>query len=288
MNLKSIFAIALTVFCSIVFVGCGDDNSSSVNGASVNIENSSSSFESSSSIPSNNIAESSSSSFEKTWSRLNPEINYGEFVDERDGQVYKTTKIGNQVWMAENLNYSDKEKTPSLVDRSSCYYNDLLNCQKFGRLYTWAAMIDSVKLFNDKENPQKCGFGESCTLPAKIQGICPKGWHVPDTTEWVELFNAVGGKDVAARILKSKDGWRDWDDERVENSIDSVGFSGLAGGGRNGNGYFSEEGHIGCFWSAVQEDEILAYGVGLGFEGDFAGMDHAYKHYEFSVRCLKD
>lgn len=59
---------------------------------------------------------------------------FGTLVDERDGQTYRTTKIGDQVWMAENLNFP--------VKGSYCYDNTLVNCEIYGRLYTWEAAQD--------------------------------------------------------------------------------------------------------------------------------------------------
>jgi len=134
---------------------------------------------------------------------LNPEIKYDSIVDSRDGQVYKTVTIGSQVWMAQNLNYADSVKTPSLLKRSWCFAYQSENCDVAGRLYTWAAIIDSVKLATDAEKPQKCGFGEHCVFTEKVRGICPEGWHLPDTTEWKTLISFAGGDDIAGERLES-------------------------------------------------------------------------------------
>jgi uncharacterized protein (TIGR02145 family) len=98
---------------------------------------------------------------------------YSSFTDPRDGKVYKTVKIGNQIWMAENLNYD----APS----SKCYNNDPANAEKYGRLYDWNTAMK----------------------------FCPPGWHLPTDAEWDILMNAVGGKRTAGKHLKAKFGWFD-------------------------------------------------------------------------------
>jgi uncharacterized protein (TIGR02145 family) len=82
-------------------------------------------------------------------------------------------KIGEQVWMAENLNYA--------VKGSVCYDNKPENCDKYGRLYDWETAIKA----------------------------CPSGWHLPSEEEWEALAAAVGGEETAGSKLKARDGWNE-------------------------------------------------------------------------------
>jgi uncharacterized protein (TIGR02145 family) len=79
------------------------------------------------------------------------------YIDNRDGQVYRTIEIGGVTWLAENLNYEVKD--------SWWYDNDRNNGRPFGRLYTWDA----------------------------AQSGCPDGWHIPTVAEWEQLAASVGG-----------------------------------------------------------------------------------------------
>ncbi len=266
----------------------GQDPESSSGKDVVPAETSSSSVTSSSD---KEIASSSSASIENSrTSYLNPNINYGEMTDSRDGQVYKTVKIGNQVWMAQNLNYADSVQMPSLKGKSWCYNDSAKYCEKYGRMYTWAAAIDSVKLATDKNNPVDCGSDKSCGLVGPVQGICPDGWHLPDSTEWRTLVTAVGGQPVAGKILKSQSGWKDNSDKGSGNGSDDVGFSAVpAGLMRVGSAAYSE-GETAWFWSSTEGGIVgYAYEMDLDYKFDNADLnEHASStRYAYSVRCLK-
>ena len=215
--------------------------------------------------------------------RLNPEITYGTMTDSRDEKVYKTIKIVNQTWMAENLNYADSTKTPSLLKRSWCYGDNAENCAVTGRLYTWAAAIDSVKLATDVDNPQNCGYGKTCTLPTKVQGVCPDGWHLPTYAEWETLFSAVGGIMIAGNILKSQTGWYNGG-----NGTDDDGFSALPAGYKYDDGYFYDVGNQSSFWCASSSGKRNAYHMTLTYGDKKASLFDYYKYCGNSVRCLKD
>ena len=215
---------------------------------------------------------------------LNPEIEYGTMTDSRDKKVYKTVTIGTQTWMAENLNYADSVTIPSLKGKSWCYDNVEKNCDVAGRLYTWAAAIDSVTLYNGGEGVD-CGYGKTCSLPAKVQGICDNGWHLPTGAEWETLFTAVGGSSTAGKVLKSQTGWYD-----NGNGTDVFGFSAHPAGYRSHYGNFDDSDSLVSFWSATTEpsSSYSAYYMSLRCYDDNALLDYSLMIIAKSVRCLKD
>jgi len=95
------------------------------------------------------------------------------FTDPRNNKAYKTVKIGEQIWMAENLNFEAKS--------SKCYDDKPDNCKKYGRLYDWGSALSA----------------------------CPNGWHLPSADEWQTLVDFAGGYEVAGKALKAKSGWNE-------------------------------------------------------------------------------
>ena len=129
---------------------------------------------------------------------------YGEMTDERDGQVYKTVYVESidRTWMIQNLNYAYLQPTAELDSSSWCQNDDPENCGKNGRLYIWSAAMDSAGLFSEDGNG--CGYGVICDYPEPdtanffwywiVRGVCPAGWHLPNSDEWSEfVFAALGG-----------------------------------------------------------------------------------------------
>lgn len=112
----------------------------------------------------------------------------GSFVDKRDGRTYKTVKIGEQVWMAENLKYK--------VSPSYCFGGLESNCQKYGRMYPWhVAMKLPAKKAYDNDNVTNY-------VGSVHQGLCPAGWHVPTVAEFDTLVNNAGIGDESAATRK--------------------------------------------------------------------------------------
>lgn len=209
----------------------------------------------------------------------------GTMTDGRDGQIYKIVKIGKQIWMAENLNYAytgvPYNYSGNTSDSTSwCYSNAAANCTKYGRLYTWAAAMDSVGTWST--NGKGCGYGKTCSPTYPVRGVCPEGWHLPTQTEWNTLFTAVGGQSTAGKMLKSTSGWNSSD-----NGTDAYSFSALPAGYRYSSGNFILEGSFASFWSSSESYSRGAYRMALDYN-DNAFLDGDYKDLGYSVRCVKD
>ncbi len=257
---------------------CNDEAISSDSNAESNGSSSSSSSEKlseASSSSADKVASSSSSVALATPCKTETEDNceYGTVLDDRDGQTYKTVKIGDQWWMAENLNYK--------TDNSFCYKDKSANCTKYGRHYAWAAAMDSVGTWST--NGKGCGYRMTCSPTYPVRGVCPEGWHLPDTTEWNTLFTAVGGSSVAGTKLKSTSGWYD-----NGNGTDAFSFSALPAGGSNDWGDFNFERMNADFWSSTEGSHIRAYFADLYCMHGIARLRNDAKSYVFPVRCVKD
>jgi len=273
----------MVVFMAAVLVACGGSRNSEA----------SSDRDSSNVTPQSSGSETSAPSSSLLFGRTSCDVNTDEncFKDERDGQTYKTVKIGTQTWMAENLNYAytdvpykyeknDKEYTSDSV--SWCYRNKPDNCVKYGRLYTWAAAMDSVGTWST--NGKGCGYGSTCSPTGTVRGICPEGWHLPDSTEWRTLFTAVGGK--SGKMLKSTSGW--FFGGENGNGSDSYSFSALPAGYRDYNGNYNQEGYLAYFWSSVEYSSSFAYAMSLIYYNVDAFVFVVNASIGASVRCVKD
>ena len=204
----------------------------------------------------------------------------GTLKDSRDGQTYKTVQIGNQVWMAENLNFK--------TDSSFCYNDSAEYCSKYGRLYKWAAAVG--------KSENECGY-DLCSLPSvNIRGVCPEGWHLPSHTEWDTLFTAVGGSGrsyawygstvvgewlTAGKVLKSTSGWF-----HGGNGTDAFSFSALPAGLRFHRNY-DIEGDGAYFWSSTELAQFSAYYVYMYYDYDSSSGDY-YNYDDYDNRCSKD
>lgn len=262
-------------------VASGSVSSSSVTSSS-SAENLSAGA-SSSSISSSSVSSSSVSS-STVSSSSTPDEPGPVLTDSRDGQIYKIVKIGEKWWMAENLNYFYRAGTAW----SYYYKNDSTYRHKYGVHYSWAAAMDSAGVFS--EDGKGCGFRVNCSPKYPVQGVCPEGWHLPDTTEWQALIKEAGGDSLAKIKLKSTSGWEGY---KVEGT-DDLGFTALPAGRGEGEAWIGE-GSLAYFWTSTYFEESFfsfeeetAYCISLNFSADERIMDHWGKYLRLSVRCVKN
>jgi uncharacterized protein (TIGR02145 family) len=175
--------------------------------------------------------------------------------------------------MAQNLNYETAD--------SYCYSNTPSNCTKYGRLYRWAAAMDSAGTWS--ANGKGCGDAKRCTPTYPVRGVCPTGWHLPTKAEFETLFTAVGGSSTAGKMLKSTSGWNSGG-----NGTDNYSFSALPAGDRYDNEGYDFEGSSAFIWSSTEYGSYGAYCMDLDYDYDDAYLGYGSKHSWFSVRCVKD
>ena len=224
---------------------------------------------------------------ESGWILTTEKLNLGSMIDERDGHEYKIIGIKSQMWMAENLDYK--------TDSSFCYNNSVEYCAKYGRLYTWATAVGELD--------ETCGYGKECNLKmdekGRVKGVCPDGWHLPITDEWIKL-----GYNVDSSL---KDEWWDYYDNSVGkilkstswNGLDSYGFSVLPAGYRDLSYVYwgdCEDEEYGCevrfwgalasFWNASGDDGWYAETTLIN--GNFLNVGTMMEFNANSVRCVKD
>ena len=206
---------------------------------------------------------------------------YGELLDERDGQTYKTVKMGNQWWMAENLNYALLQPTEDLDSSSFCQRDSLKYCEIFGRLYLKSAAMDSAGTWSD--GGLKCGYYSDCSPKEPVRGVCPEGWHLPNDDEWEALFAVVGDSSLVPLALKSSTLW-----DKIEGGVDAFGFAVLPAGCRRGLGDYYSIGYSTGYWSATEDSRSSSKTIDFFRNEGYDYMTREYKNYAHPVRCVKD
>jgi len=195
-------------------------------------------------------------------------------VSDIDGNVYRTIKIGNQWWMAENLkvtHYRNGDNIPNITDNTAwstlttgayCYYdNNTNNAVIYGALYNWYVVDDS-------------------------RGIAPTGWHVPNDTEWQTFIEFLGGDTIAGGKLKEI-GIEHWQSPNT-GATDEFGFSAPPGGYRAYNGPFSSIYINADFWTSTEYNGSWAFQRYMEYNTSKVVRNEGYKSFGFSVRCVKD
>ena len=196
-------------------------------------------------------------------------------VKDVEGNTYATVKIGDQWWMAKNLNttkFRGGDDIPNVAGSGewanlgdAAYFNsnnDPEIAADYGRLYNWHAVVDGRK-------------------------ICPEGWHAPNDDIWTTLVEFLGGYEVAGGKLKQA-GTDFWNNPNTDATNES-GFTALPGGVRNANtGDFAGIGSTGSWWSASAQNADNAYAWGLTYTNGAIANYNLDKNSGLSVRCMKD
>ncbi len=193
-------------------------------------------------------------------------------VTDVDGNVYKTIKIGEQLWMAENLkvtHYRNGEAIPNIMDNTEwsnlstgayCVYNnDNSQIETYGLLYNWYTLSDS-------------------------RNIAPPGWHVPSDEEWTKLENYLGS-DAGGKLKEP--GTSHWNDPNT-GATNSSGFTALPGGYRYHNGSFYRIVYRGYWWSSTSDASHLAWTRRLSSDDTDLDRHSENKQEGFSVRLVSD
>jgi|JI10StandDraft_1071094.scaffolds.fasta_scaffold497727_2 uncharacterized protein (TIGR02145 family) len=193
-------------------------------------------------------------------------------VTDVDGNTYQTVKIGDQVWMAENLKtakYNDGSSIANVTDANQwsgatsgayCYYNNAAsNNGVYGKLYNWYA-VNTGKL-------------------------CPKGWHIPTKDEFATLSSTLGGDNYAGGKLKATNAWT-FPNTGASNES---GFSALPGGNRKEDGSFAFIDDYGYLWSSTPDVSGWAFLRPLHYnDATFNKGAIIPKSTGLSCRCLLD
>ena len=194
---------------------------------------------------------------------------YGSFKDERDGQTYHTVKIGNQVWMAENLRYK--------ANNSYAPNGEEENVETFGRLYTWTTALNIPDEFTEKPTAEDVALYEKIQ-DKNFQGLAPEGWHIPSNMEWEQLManlalNSEGNELRSACIWHNP-------------GSDSLGFFALPAGYRFGNGNYCHFGDRARFWSKDEYGKSNAFRLSITNES--VDIEGVYRSDALSIRCVKN
>ena len=263
------------------------------------IEESSSSEEEEESSSSEETVEESSSSVQPASSSTGYELiskvkpcrnadidtcQYGILEDTRDGKTYKTIVIGEQTWMAQNLNYDLDDNR-----RQCCYRNQDDLCSRFGKLYTWAGAMDYDK--------NRCQDAAYCTL-ASHQGICPDGWRVPVVEDWDTLWMNVGYnsenlaidsnyKYKVIRALITDTSYITWD---RSGKGDYFGFSATEHGYRESNqgSFWSLYTTPSAYWTSDQVGATSSKAYIASMYSSSVDFEQYSKTGQFAVRCIKN
>jgi uncharacterized protein (TIGR02145 family) len=190
-----------------------------------------------------------------------------------DRNSYDVVKIGNQIWMAENLKtttYNDGTKIPLVSD-----YKEWSNLNSPG--YCW---------YRNDDGSYKAEYGALYNgFTVSTGKLCPLGWHVPSIEEWMILINYLGKK-MAGGLLKEI-GTEYWMSPNA-GATNTIGFTALPGGSRGSYGTYFDEGLRGNWWSTSEHDKPKLWDISLTYFNSDATINSDNKKIGLSVRCVKD
>jgi len=208
-------------------------------------------------------------SYDDCLARNTAKFKYDIFTDSRDGETYRTVKIGDQVWMVDNLRFK--------TEGSYAPASDEANVAKYGRLYTWTAALGIPAEFDD-QSPTKDLEMYHKIREDNYQGIAPEGWHIPSLKEWEQLLSNLPPKSTGDELR----GACFWGNP----GEDSFGFFALPAGYRFANGSFQQFGRRARFWSKDEYGKSNAYRLSITNKAfDIEGV---YRSDAMSVRCVKN
>lgn len=207
--------------------------------------------------------------------RFKKGIVYGSLVDERDENVYKTVEIAGLTWMAENLRYADSASTPTLKSGgSSCLRGEESNCEIGGRSYRWASAMNLSSSYNST-------LAADSLVGKTARGICPEGWHVPDSTDWASLLQAANG---LAANLKSETSWPFDEDVTLANNY--LGFTAVPAGYYYSGSDYSNTRELFC--SAEQANYSTQVVYEIRYYKTEVIRSSFGKTIQCHLRCVKD
>ncbi|MDD5508824.1 MAG: FISUMP domain-containing protein [Bacteroidales bacterium] len=206
----------------------------------------------------------------------------GDLLEDcRDGQFYPTVQIGEQCWMAKNLNVGTmipsndggQLQTDNQVIEKFCYENNPANCGTYGGLYEWYEAMQ----YQTAEG---------------VQGICPYGWHFPTDGEFTELTDYLGGEPVAGGAMKATGtlelGTGLWYEPNTD-ATNISGFTALPSGYQDHyDGTFADLGYYGEYWTSTEYDIDYAYYRGLFYDWADVYRSDWYKEGGSGIRCIRD
>lgn len=183
-----------------------------------------------------------------SFSEKRIELDTAQIIDARDGETYPYIQIGDLFWLKENLRYQAPD--------SECYEGDSLNCEHYGRLYSFEAS----------------------------RTACPEGWHLPSPKEWKSLRRVTSSRKADKIIVPGE-----WQGEAFSGATNELGLSVLPGGRKDEKGptfsgnEFGEQGISSSYWL---DDGEYHWHIRWGKSHIHKHGDISRQGRKFYIRCV--